>query len=114
MSTNAEIVVLFSSDSKGKVCLYQHWDGDTLGKTLSEALDRGRSRWNDESYLTRIIFSTMLMDSGTLADLTGFGIAPYTTNQYYTWTVDTEKQTVTDPEGKTSSFEDFAKTHVNA
>ncbi len=58
--------------SDGALFLYTHWGGSDLCVTLATALDKGRSRWTDESYHTRIIFNELQGDDrGT----TGFGIA---------------------------------------
>jgi hypothetical protein len=54
------------------VYLYSHWGGDEINQTLARALDRGRPRWNDSSYLNRIIFSEMIKDN--ILRETGFGI----------------------------------------
>ena len=43
----------------GTVCLYSHSDGLHLRKVLAKALNRGFHRWDDQQYLTRIIFSEM-------------------------------------------------------
>jgi hypothetical protein len=56
----------------GDVYLYTHWYGHKLKKTVAKALDRGRDRWNDPEYLTRIIFSEMI--KGHEKENTGFGI----------------------------------------
>lgn len=56
----------------GTVCLYSHSDGLHLRKVLANALNRGSSRWDDQQYLTRIIFSEMT--KGQEMDLTGYGI----------------------------------------
>ena len=58
--------------SDGALFLYTHWGGSDLCVTLATALDKGRSRWTDESYLTRIIFNELQGDDRST---TGFGIA---------------------------------------
>jgi hypothetical protein len=40
------------------VFLYSHWGGSELPQTLHAALSK-RWRWNDESYLARIVLDTM-------------------------------------------------------
>lgn len=42
------------------IWLYGHWSGANLPKSVQEALRIGRGRWQDDSYLTRIIFCQML------------------------------------------------------
>jgi hypothetical protein len=56
------------------VYLYTHWSGCQLNRDVAYALDSeaGRGRWNDEEYLTRIIFDVMKGDDTT--GETGFGI----------------------------------------
>ena len=56
------------------IYLYSHWDSN-LGTVLAQALIRGKDRWNDSSYLARIIFSEMIKED--IEGNTGYGIAPY-------------------------------------
>lgn len=62
------------------IYLYTHWDGYEWPERLRQALNLGtaRSRWNDESYLTRIITTQMFMDLGEGA--TGGGISTMLTD----------------------------------
>lgn len=53
------------------VYLYTHWGGDVLKQILQEALKK-RWRWNDEEYLTRIIFDVMVGEGQ--GEETGLGI----------------------------------------
>jgi hypothetical protein len=69
MGDRANIIVKSGSE---RVCLYTHWAGSNLPKTLKSALKRGKSRWDDFQYLTRIIFCEMIGDD--TKGLTGFGI----------------------------------------
>ena len=73
MSTHATLTITYPNGN-GEVTLYQHADGYDLAGTIARALDRGRSRWHDPSYLARIIFSEMVADDidGTM----GYGILP--------------------------------------
>jgi hypothetical protein len=76
MGDRANIIVK-SSEKEGaeQVCLYTHWAGSTLPGTLKTALIRGKERWDDFQYLTRIIFCEMIKHSGESLDgLTGYGI----------------------------------------
>lgn len=59
-------------DGGSEVILYTHWGASDLETTLASALKRGCSRWNDCSYLARIIFCEMVRDD--IEGLTGFGI----------------------------------------
>lgn len=54
------------------IFLYTHWRGSEIKTLLSEALNKGRSRWEDGQYLGRIIFQALLGgDNGE----TGFGLS---------------------------------------
>jgi len=59
----------------GEIYLYTHWGGSSLPLVLRSALDRSRDRWDDESYLARIIFSEMI--AGDVHGTTGYGISTY-------------------------------------
>lgn len=75
------------------IYLYSHWGGSELKQTLQDALKR-TDRWQDEPYLTRVIFSTMIKDH--VEGDTGFGISTYLTdNENDIVMVDTGTQTVT-------------------
>jgi len=92
--------------SQGEVWFYTHWTGSELKETVACALARGRSRWNDESYLARIIFCEML-DAGDLRGTTGFGISTYEVdNEHPVITVDCNTHGV-EVGGKVSSFGEF-------
>ena len=67
-------VIVKESDSQPRVSLYTHWYGSELPGIVARALDRGRGRWGDTSYLTRIIFSQMVSEANALLEETGFGI----------------------------------------
>lgn len=67
--------VRIEEESGGQIFLYTHWDGSDLPDIVASALDRGRGRWGDEAYLTRIIFSEMI--KGDVEGETGYGISTY-------------------------------------
>ncbi len=73
MGDRRNIVLMYGDGNQ--ICLYTHWEGAGLPEVLAKALERGRSRWSDERYLARIIFSEMIQNEvmGTLE----YGIAPY-------------------------------------
>jgi len=64
-------VILKSGDEQ--VCLYTHWCGHELPQIVKNGLIRGKSRWHDFQYLTRIIFCEMIKDD--VLGKTGFGIS---------------------------------------
>ena len=53
------------------VYLYTHWTGDGLKDIVKEALAKNW-RWDDEEYLTRIIFD--VLTEGDHGSETGYGI----------------------------------------
>lgn len=80
-------------DDGRTICFYTHWGADGLKEVLRNALIRGIDRWDDESYLARIIFSEMIKDH--ILENTGFGIAPYELDpEFKTIEVDFVKKTV--------------------
>lgn len=67
------VVVVTQEEGEVPIYLYTHWGGSTLPEVVQAALRRGRSRWGDPPYLTRIIFSEMIQDE--VLEETGFGIS---------------------------------------
>jgi len=55
-----------------RIYFYTHWNGTDLPEVVRKALAR-RQRWDDPSYLARIIFSEMI--DGNVKSETGFGIS---------------------------------------
>lgn len=97
----------FSDPTKdrGIIFFYGHWSGYRLEQSLTHALEHGRDRWGDESYMGRIIFCQFvagdLADVGTEArlaavlDTISFGISTYLTdNEYPILVVDDRQQKV--------------------
>lgn len=77
----------------GKVYLYTHWGGSEIKNILKTALIRGKERWNDESYLTRIIFCEMIKSD--VMGTTGYGISTEVIdNEHDILEVDCDKQEV--------------------
>jgi len=69
MGDRSNIVI---KEGKEEVFLYGHNMGRHYISVLAEALTRGRDRWQDPSYLARIVFCEMTKD--TKAETTGYGI----------------------------------------
>lgn len=91
MGDRANVAVKAADDDI--VFLYTHNSGSGLGTILARALAR-RLRWNDSSYLARIIFAEMT--KGCEAEETGFGIsAQIGDGADAVWLVDVPAQTVT-------------------
>lgn len=95
----------------GDLYFYTHWEGTELPRTLAAALARGRGRWGDEAYLSRIIFCEMVRVD-TLSE-TGFGISTYRGDwNHEDLLVHMGDQTVTDRDGRTYSFADFVQRYA--
>lgn len=75
MGDRRNVVVEF--DDNVSVALYTHWTGTDLPGILADAMSRGMGRWDDPTYLTRIIFSEMIQDA--VLSETGYGIEPIKT-----------------------------------
>lgn len=103
MGDRANIVMVYDNDEK--IYLYTHWGGYRLATDLQHALIRGESRWDDDSYLARIIFSEMIQ--GEVLEETGYGISPYMCdNEHPLIYVTPKKQEVSIGQGSWS-FEEF-------
>lgn len=72
MGDRANIVVRQENNTnKGDVWFYTHWRGHDIADVVKSALAK-KERWEDSSYLARIIFDELRGDdNGT----TGFGIS---------------------------------------
>lgn len=71
MGDRAQIII---KNAGTVIHLYTHWNGSMLPKLLENGLRAGKSRWDDDSYLTRILFCNLIGKSDLLAT-TGFGIS---------------------------------------
>lgn len=74
MGDRANVYVKQNS-SRGEspgIYLYTHWGGYDLPKVVQEALGK-KWRWDDDSYLTRIIFD--VLTEGDQGQETGYGIS---------------------------------------
>jgi hypothetical protein len=54
------------------VFFYTHWQGHAIKQRLQEALEKGKGRWDDPSYLARIIFCQLVREEWNKTD--GFGL----------------------------------------
>ena len=77
MGDRGNVKLIFGKE-ESPIYFYTHWQGTNLPEIVRHALIRGRSRWNDPSYLARIIFSEMIRNE--VDELTGYGIAPFQTD----------------------------------
>ena len=94
-------VALKYDEDHDKIYLYTHWGAVELHYILGKSLNRARSRWDDTTYLARIIFTDMTEGVGD--DLTGYGLSPFVTDdEYPTLEVDLQNRKVNDV-----SYDDF-------
>lgn len=98
------------------IYFYTHWGGHSLREVLANALARGRSRWHDDSYLARIIFSEMIR--GEVTETTGYGInSEPALDARYTLHVDIDENRVGEGGYETAqtwvSFEDWVEQHAS-
>ncbi|MDD3267107.1 MAG: hypothetical protein PHC75_08015 [Burkholderiales bacterium] len=108
MSTRSQAKII-SKSLKVPIYLYQHYDGYALYKIVQNAIIRGRDRWNDPEYLTRIIFSEMIKDY--VMGETGYGIG---TSEHgdieFLITVDIDNQTIQENNKQKIKFKDTTQT----
>ena len=99
-------VLVKSNKTESGIYFYTHWSGYNLPQTVQTALKR-KQRWDDESYLNRIIFSEMIKDS--VEEETGYGISTFTPDgDTRIIEINHEKQTVTFKD-HTYSFSEYIK-----
>lgn len=110
MGDRANIRVV--EEQGGTLYFYTHWSGTELPATLAVALDAGRGRWNDESYLSRIIFSRMVRED--IDGETGYGLSTYRGDfEHEDLVVHMREQSVTDRDREQLPFEQFIDKHLN-
>ena len=86
--------------------MYTHWCGSELEIIVRQGLDKGRSLWDDASYLNRVLFCTLVENGND--DVTGFGLSTIMGDgDDRVVTVNHSDKTVTDLSGRTQSFDDF-------
>lgn len=89
MGDRANIAIQYQ-DGK-RVYFYGHWSGEDYAHALQRALAK-RWRWDDESYLARIIWDEFERQQG---EETSYGIAPYAPdNEHPILVVDVAKQEI--------------------
>lgn len=96
-------------EDDGSVFLYTHWSGSDLPKIVAHGLDRGRGRWNDGPYLTRILFCELVPQS-EWAEETGYGISTVMGDGGKEVIVNIAQQSITDDDG-VCSFEEYITKH---
>lgn len=63
---------VFVDGAGDAIVLYGHWAGHQMLGKLADAVIAARSRWNDESYATRIAISQLVGDQWNME--TGWGL----------------------------------------
>lgn len=91
MGDRGNIVVRQGKTNRDDVWFYTHWYGSNIDEVVNTALAK-HERWDDPSYLARIIFDTLTAGhKGT----TGFGISTsISDNEHPLVVVDCQNQTV--------------------
>lgn len=93
MGDRASIYIVENSEFEHGIYLYSHFNGYILHDELAKALTFGSSRWDDPSYLTRIIISQVFKDEND--GLLGAGVSTFPTyGEYPIIVVDTAGQRV--------------------
>ena len=65
-------IVIETTDRQPIMHMYSHWSGSCIPERVAAALVKGKSRWDDDSYLNRVLFQTLLNgDDG----VTGYGLS---------------------------------------
>lgn len=95
---------------KGIIYLYSHWSGSSIPAILQKGLKAGESRWDDESYLIRILFCNLI--DPDIAGTTGFGIGTEPGEGPIVF-VNMNRQTVR-AEGREFSFSDYLEINFAA
>lgn len=72
-------IVLNYGDNYDRIYLYTHWKGYKIEQILKQALIKGKSRWDDVPYFSRVIFCE-LIGLDEFNEITGFGLTPYITD----------------------------------
>ena len=98
------------ANGRERIYLYSHWGGSKLPHVLQNVLSR-RARWDDDAYLTRMIFCAMV--KGDEESETGYGISTSPPdNEHDYLVVDCDTQTVSrvkEKDGKVVKKWDFEK-----
>lgn len=85
-------IVIRNTNNNKHIFLYTHWTGYKMPERLQAALEKGQGRHDDEPYLARVIFQTLL-DGDDSA--TGFGLTTFLTdNEYPLLVVDIDENRV--------------------
>lgn len=95
MGDRANIYLTTETDATRGIYLYTHWNGCEWPELLRKALSKqhARRRWDDESYLSRILILELFSDLA--GSETGGGVSTsITDNEYPITVVDLQNQVV--------------------
>lgn len=97
MGNRANVQFRFGADAKAPVInLYSHWNGTRLTGTAVKWLNSpvARCRWDDASYLTRIVVHNILDELADPDDELGFGLSYFPDdNEHKILVLDVENRT---------------------
>lgn len=83
-------------DRKGDtVFLYGHWAGHRMLENLAQAVHAAESRWDDESYATRIAISNLINDEWQSTTGWGITVNELADNEHRVPIIDWNKKTFT-------------------
>lgn len=82
----------FQGGARG-IYVYLHWGGYEMPELLRKALARGRDRWTDHQYLTRILIDQLTLEERDQNTGAGVGLT-IGDNSYPITVVDLGRQTV--------------------
>lgn len=98
--------IKFQEENGGTMYFYTHWHGfDYMKQALMRALAK-KVRWDDDSYLARMIFCEVV--KADIESSTGFGLSTQLyDNEHPIIVVDIRSQSVTIGDDSPMSFEEF-------
>lgn len=111
MGDRGNIAIQYEGNKAKRVYFYTHWKGSDMSKIVAAALERGKGRWGDDSYLARVIFCELVKDD--VEGETGYGISlDAGDNEHPFLVVDLESQTVFQESDRREGFEYTKKAHM--
>ena len=84
---------VFVDGAGDSIVLYGHWAGHQMLGRLADAVIAARSRWNDESYATRIAISQMVADDWNSETGWGLHVNEIGDNEHRIAIIDFDQQT---------------------
>jgi len=101
--------IIIENHNGQRVYLYGHWMGDESASVVSDVLDKGL-RWDDSSYLTRMLFDRMT--EGASDKETGFGISTFLCDwNYPSIVLNCETQLIHLENGEGKKMSNYASFH---